>query len=268
MQKVLLLSGVLACVICKASALSLLEPSSRRHHVSSSDHSSTLTRSHFIQQTLLLTGVTLLLPLSANAMITDPKTGVALPSPGEIESAIPSDWTDFDNPFTDGDYKSQFARLDSTPDSLFYFDPRFVEHVDENAVKLLTNYISKDAIIRPDDTVLDLCSSWTSHIDSAVIKPKIVVGLGMNERELEANPSLTSWNYQDLNANPKLPYPDSSFSVVLCQLSIDYLTQPLAVLKEVGRVLQPGGTVHILFSNRLFLSKVSLHIGLTVVVFV
>jgi SAM-dependent methyltransferase len=41
----------------------------------------------------------------------------------------------------------------------------------------------------------------------------------------------------------------------LCQLSIDYLTKPLQVCREVLRVLRPGGTVHILFSNRLFLSK-------------
>jgi len=200
-------------------------------------------------------GTNILPAPSAEAMITDPKTGIALPSPGEIETAIPSDWAGFDNPFEEVN-KSQFARLDSKPDSIFYADPRFVEHVDENAVKLMTNYISKDAI-QPTDTVLDLCSSWTSHIDTTVVKPKSVVGLGMNEKELTANPSLTSWNVQDLNANPNLPYADNTFSLVLCQLSIDYLTRPLEVLKEVGRVLQPGGTVHVLFSNRLFLSKVS-----------
>lgn len=194
---------------------------------------------------------------SAGATTIDKKTGIALPSPGEIEASIPSDWTGIENPIQDE--KSQFARLDSTPDSIFYADPRFVEHIDDNAVQVLTKYISKVAV-QPNDTVLDLCSSWTSHMDSNV-KPKIVVGMGMNEKELESNPSLTSCNVQDLNVNPKLSFPDNTFSVVLCQLSIDYLTQPLQVLKEVGRVLQPGGTVHILFSNRLFLSKVSLPFG-------
>ncbi len=51
-----------------------------------------------------------------------------------------------------------------------------------------------------------------------------------------------------------IPTTTSSW-VVLCQLSIDYLIRPLEVLKDVGRVLKPGGKVHILFSNRLFLSK-------------
>lgn len=204
-----------------------------------------------------LVNAAIMSPLSSHAMITDPKTaGIALPSPGEIESAIPSDWSDFENTLVDGD-KSQFARLDNSPDALFYTDARFVEHVDENAVRKMTQYISRDAI-RPNDTVLDLCSSWTSHIDVSMVTPKSVVGLGMNPKELEANSILSSWNVQDLNANPKLPYPDDSFHVVLCQLSIDYLTKPLAVLKEVGRVLQPGGSVHVIFSNRLFLSKVAM----------
>jgi SAM-dependent methyltransferase len=82
-----------------------------------------------------------------------------------------------------------------------------------------------------------------------------VAGLGMNEMELKANPSLTEYVVRDLNENPRLPYEDETFSVVLCQLSIDYLTRPLEVMKEVGRVLRPGGRVHILFSNRLFIQK-------------
>ena len=226
---------------------------------SSTGSDSTLCRGRFLDSSCrIATGAIVgagVVPQTSYAMTTDPKTGISLPSVGEIESAIPSSWDDVDNPF-DSDGKSQFARLDSKPDSIFYSDPQFVEHVDENAVRSMTNYISKEAI-RPGDTVLDLCSSWSSHIDGSISRPEAVVGDGMNEKELSSNPSLTSWNVQDVNKNPRLPYKDKTFSVVLCQLSIDYLTRPLEVMKEVGRVLQPGGTVHILFSNRLFLSKVS-----------
>ena len=194
------------------------------------------------------------LPVPANAIINDPKTGIALPEVGEIEASIPTEWTD-ENPFS-GDTKSLFGRLDSTPDSNFYIEPRFVEHIDENAVKIITDFVTKEAIVR-SDSVLDLCSSWTSHIDidTKVAKLTRVAGLGMNEVELKANPSLSEYVVRDLNENPKLPYDDESFSVVLCQLSIDYLTRPLEVMKEVGRVLRPGGQVHILFSNRLFIQK-------------
>jgi SAM-dependent methyltransferase len=199
---------------------------------------------------------------TAWATTIDPKTGIRLPDVGEIESSIPTDWADVDNPFLDqssgdGSSSSLFIRLDNSPDSKFYQEPRFVEHVDEKCVKLMTDYISNIAIQSGDKSVLDLCSSWVSHIDgNAQRRLSRISGLGMNAKELESNPVLTDWIVQDLNENPKLiKYGDSSFDVVLCQLSIDYLTKPLDVLKEVGRVLKPSGRVHILFSNRLFLSK-------------
>jgi SAM-dependent methyltransferase len=77
----------------------------------------------------------------------------------------------------------------------------------------------------------------------------------MNAEELRGNAALTEWTVQDLNKDPALPYATDSFDCVLCQLSIDYLTRPLQVCREIARVLRPGGTVHVLFSNRLFLSK-------------
>jgi ribonuclease HII/SAM-dependent methyltransferase len=191
---------------------------------------------------------------AANAMMTDPKTGVAFPEPGEIEASIPTDWSNIENPLT----STSLTRLDNSKDSMFYQDPRFVEHVDEQAVHLLSNYVSRVAIQPETQTVLDLCSSWTSHFTEDGMRNGNITrfaGLGMNAVELQANKALTDWTVQDLNENPKLPYPDNEFDVVLCQLSVDYLTKPLAVCREIGRVLKPRGQVHFLFSNRLFLSK-------------
>ena len=192
----------------------------------------------------------------------DPKTGIRLPDLGEIETSIPDNWSDEENPISSSDdnnnKNTMFSRLDNKPDKFFYQDPRFVEHVDDNAVKLMTEYISNIAI-QPgrDKSVLDLCSSWTSHIDADVARKLTrISGLGMNNKELESNPTLTDWIVQDLNENPILSkYENESFDVVLLQLSIDYLVKPLEVLKEVGRILKVGGKVHIVFSNRLFLSK-------------
>ncbi|KAL3909443.1 MAG: hypothetical protein SGARI_002594, partial [Bacillariaceae sp.] len=144
---------------------------------------------------------------TAWATTMDPKTGIRLPDPGEIADAIPKNWDDVDNPFVEGDAKTMFGRLDNTPDSKFYQDPRFVEHVDDNAVQVMTKYISNEAIQPGGDTaaVLDLCSSWVSHIDDNVAKkvPRIA-GLGMNEKELQSNPVLTEYLVQDLNSNPSL----------------------------------------------------------------
>jgi ribonuclease HII len=189
----------------------------------------------------------------AEAMTNDPKTGTALPDKGEIETSIPTDWSTVDNPL-EGDEKALFGTLDSSSDSIFYSDPRFVEHVDDQAVGILTSYVSQTVAHIPDAAVLDLCSSWTSHLEPKVSCAR-VAGLGMNAKELQANAVLTEWTVQDLNKNANLPYASGSFDTIFCQLSIDYLRQPLEVCREIGRVLKSGGTAHVLFSNRLFLSK-------------
>lgn len=214
--------------------------------------------------------VTTTSPKSATAMYTDKKTGIQFPEVGEIASAIPTPWNDDDDDDDDDIQeltdKSRFQRLDSTSDAIFYQEPRFVEHVDDTAVARMTEYLNLVVVAPPEvHAVLDLCSSWTSHLPpsrrntsgsiSTDDKLQRVAGLGMNAQELQANPSLTEWTVADLNEKPVLPYTDSSFDAVVCQLSIDYLTQPVQVCREIGRVLKPDGKVHILFSNRLFIQK-------------
>jgi ubiquinone/menaquinone biosynthesis C-methylase UbiE len=67
---------------------------------------------------------------------------------------------------------------------------------------------------------------------------------------------LTKYYVQDLNKDWDLKELESqSFDACLIQLSVDYLTQPINVLKEISRVLRPGGTLAISFSNRIFISK-------------
>ena len=213
-----------------------------------------VSRRRYIMSSALVATCNILSPQFSNAAIRDPKTGILLPTKEEIETSIPTTYDDDENPMN-GDIKTSFARLDSTPDTIFYNEPRFVEHVDEQAVKSMTSFIS-DKFLQSGDSVLDLCSSWTSHI-SPDVQLKRVAGLGMNDKELEANKVLTEWTVTDLNAdkNMKLPYEDDSFDKIILQLSIDYLIHPLEVMKESSRVLKKGGKIAILFSNRLFLSK-------------
>ena len=66
-------------------------------------------------------------------------------------------------------------------------------------------------------------------------------GLGMNEAELARNAVLTDFTVKDLNTDPKMPYEDASFDVVTNAVSVDYLTKPLEVFREIRRVLKPGG---------------------------
>ena len=161
-------------------------------------------------------------------------------------------------PFRKGD----FRRMDEGSDADFYETPRLVYHIDDAAVTSTTSYY--DTLFREVASrrgvqtldVLDLCSSWISHYPGqSATRLGRVAGLGMNAVELQNNPVLTEWVTRDLNAEPKLPYESGSFDVVTCTVSIDYLTQPLAVMAEAARVLRPGGTLACVFSNRLFFSK-------------
>ena len=60
---------------------------------------------------------------------------------------------------------------------------------------------------------------------------------------------------QDLNADRTLPFESNTLAAVTIALSIQYLSYPEQVINEIGRVLEPGGTLIISFSNRMFPSK-------------
>ena len=147
---------------------------------------------------------------------------------------------------------SAFRRQDETPDAEFYHQARFVTHIDDPAIAAVTQLYREYFL--PDSAVLDLMSSWVSHLPAEVAYRR-VVGLGMNAAELRGNPRLAAHVVQDLNQNPVLPFADEEFDGAAICVSIDYLTQPVAVLRELARVLRPGAPLVITFSNRCFPSK-------------
>lgn len=161
----------------------------------------------------------------------------------ETESFPPS-W-----PYSDAD----FDRIDTSPDELFYAEPRLVTHIDENAIEALKAFYAET--LRDDTDLLDLCSSWVSHLPDRY-RPHEVIGLGMNEGELKRNRQLNRWVVQNLNEDPNLPFMDNSFDYVTCVVSVDYLIKPLEVFREIQRVLRPGGLAIISQSNRCFMQKV------------
>ncbi len=145
-----------------------------------------------------------------------------------------------------------FRRADETPDEQFYRQPRFVTHIDEGAIAAVTGLYRE--YFPAGGRILDLMSSWISHLPPDVGYDE-VAGLGLNHAELECNPRLTSFEVQNLNATPRLPFADHSYDAAGITVSIDYLTDPAAVLRDLGRVLVPGGPVVISFSNRCFPTK-------------
>jgi SAM-dependent methyltransferase len=60
----------------------------------------------------------------------------------------------------------------------------------------------------------------------------------------------------DINRVPELPCADDTFDTVICTASVDYMTRPFAVFREVARILKPGGIFLVIFSNRFFPPKV------------
>jgi len=149
-----------------------------------------------------------------------------------------------------------FAREDERTDATFYGPPRLVTHIDDGAVAAVSDLYAELAVDGSSGEprrVLDLMSSWISHLRVA---PSELVVLGMNAAELEANPQATERVVADLNADPRLTFPDASFDAVLCCVSVDYLVRPVEVLREAARVLRPGAPLVLTFSNRCFPTKV------------
>ncbi|GGR03954.1 class I SAM-dependent methyltransferase [Deinococcus ruber] len=145
-----------------------------------------------------------------------------------------------------------FRRQDETPDEQFYQQPRYVTHIDDGAIAAVTQLYRE--FFPAGGRILDLMSSWVSHLPPEVAYSR-VVGLGLNRAELERNPRLSEWVVQNLNTTPLLPFEAASFDAAGITVSIDYLTRPVEVLRDLGRVLVPGGPVVISFSNRCFPSK-------------
>ncbi len=145
-----------------------------------------------------------------------------------------------------------FARIDEGDDLAFYGFPRLVHHIDEVAVAALSATYKQ--LIPDNAAILDLMSSWVSHLPDDLPTAQ-VIGHGMNEEELAANPRLTSWFIQDLNQDQALPLESGSLDAVLCCVGMQYLQHPIEVAAEVRRVLKPGGQFLVSFSNRCFWTK-------------
>jgi SAM-dependent methyltransferase len=142
-----------------------------------------------------------------------------------------------------------FERADEARDDAFYGMPRFVTHIDDGAIAAVGALYDELGV---QGAVLDLMSSWVSHFRVA---PAALTVLGMNAEELAANPQARAWVVHDLNADAALPFGDAEFDHVTCCVSVDYLTQPIDVFRDVARLLRPHGLFVCTFSNRLFPTK-------------
>jgi len=172
-------------------------------------------------------------------------------------------------------FDADFTRQDGSPDSAFYSGPRFVTHIDDGAIKALRAYY--EATLPRQGRLLDFCSSWISHyppsVEAAAEQGALrITGMGMNRAELEANDVLNAGRLVvDLNDARKgavdlvktlsdagaIGAADSEkLDAATNVVSIDYLTQPVAVLRSLLDATKVGGSVHLAISNRCFPTKV------------
>jgi hypothetical protein len=109
---------------------------------------------------------------------------------------------------------SQRRKLDEEDDRSFYGVPRLVKHVDDGFLAQVTELYRQR--IPEGAAVLDLCSSWVSHLPEEVTYSK-VVGHGLNAAELARNKRLDTFFVRNLNKEPQgWALADQSIDAVVC----------------------------------------------------
>ncbi|HXH05549.1 MAG TPA: methyltransferase domain-containing protein [Vicinamibacterales bacterium] len=106
-----------------------------------------------------------------------------------------------------------------------------------------------DAALRPGERVLDVAcgTGVVARLAAARVGPNgSVAALDLNPgmlavaRSIPAPGAPIRWYESPAES---MPLPDAAFDVVLCQLGLQFMTDTLAALREMRRVLVPGGRV-------------------------
>jgi SAM-dependent methyltransferase len=101
--------------------------------------------------------------------------------------------------------------------------------------------------LEPDKMVLDL-GAGAGIVAAMNFKGLVrrVCGVDLDPR-VASNPMLDEGRVADAG---EVPYPDQVFDVVFADNVVEHLAEPLVVLREVRRVLKPGGTFLFKTPNR------------------
>ena len=145
-----------------------------------------------------------------------------------------------------------FRRQDERDDRLFYTSARLVTHIDDAAIEAARQLYAE--LLPEDGTILDLMSSWKSHLPDGSMNRR-VVGLGMNEEEMRENGQLDEWHVHDVNQQPRLPFEDGAFAGAVMTVSVQYLVRPVELFRDVARVLRQGAPFVVTYSHCLFPEK-------------
>ena len=145
-----------------------------------------------------------------------------------------------------------FAREDESADPLFYAEPRLLVHIDQYAIEAARRLYAE--LLPAGGAFLDLMSSYKSHMPEGLHWSRLA-GIGLNEVELRENDQLTEYEVRDINSEPRLPYGEEEFEGAVVTVSVQYMTKPVEIFREVSRVLKDGAPFIVTYSNRMFPTK-------------
>jgi len=124
-------------------------------------------------------------------------------------------------------------------------DPREVARLEKQA-RFLSPFILKRFVAKRGDRVLDLATGVGAMAEELVARfPGIrLYGLDLNRAQLA-----TAHRRHPIAAyvegdGARMPFRDGTFDAVHCSWLLEHVPDPVAVLREVRRVLAPGATCH------------------------
>ncbi len=134
----------------------------------------------------------------------------------------------------------------------FYTHHQLTPLIDQGGYKVIEALYH--TFIQKSDTILDLMCGSNSHIP-ATISYQNLIGIDIQEEALQQNHQLTKKILQDIHKNPVLPLDNDSIGYICLCSVIEYLRQPLFILKECYRVLKPSGRIIISFSTHFLATR-------------
>ncbi|GAN52711.1 class I SAM-dependent methyltransferase [Tanticharoenia sakaeratensis] len=153
---------------------------------------------------------------------------------------------------SEGFHEKAFTRANDEPDTIF-FASRQPDTLMDLGARTAVSALYR-TVLPEGGVLLDLMTGGFSHLPDGVAFAG-VIGVGVGRAALDANPVLTERVLHDLNANPVLPFEDDSIDAAMLCDGLAYLTDPVAVLTDVCRVLKPGAPLAITFSDNYHAAK-------------